>query len=321
VSVPAGQFAVGRFDAGDGPFPGLVLPGDLVLDLRALEPSLDSLGTIFETWDESLETLTRIAAEPPSGGRPLGELHALAPVEPSAQILQSGANYRKHVVELAVDARIGDRPDMTLDELREETARMMDERAATGEPYVFLGSQAALCGAYDDVHLPARGEQHDWELELALVIGRAGRHVREADALEHVAGYTICNDLTTRDLVRRLDMPVIGSDWVRSKNAPTFLPTGPYLVPARFVPDPNDLRITLRLNGDVMQDESTADMMFRVPRLIAYASSLVQLRPGDLLLTGDVMDCEITGLGAQRTRCRPEPQSVGAATGSEEARA
>ena len=322
MALPDGQFALGRFDAGRGPFPGLVLAGDRVVDLSATTPSFASLGAILETWDDSLDAIAALASEPTSDTLATASLRVLAPIEPSAQILQSGANYRKHVVELAVDARIGERPDMTLDELRAETERMMDERAATGEPYVFLGSQAAVCGAYDDVLLPDRGEQHDWELELALVIGRPSRNVSEADALDHVAGYTICNDITTRDLVRRLDMPVIGSDWVRSKNAPTFLPTGPYLVPARFVADPNDLRITLRLNGDVMQDESTADMMFKVPRLVAYASSVAQLRPGDLLLTGspagngthygrflrdgDVMDCEITGLGHQRNRCRPE---------------
>jgi 2,4-diketo-3-deoxy-L-fuconate hydrolase len=331
VALPDGQFAVGRFDAGHGPFAGLVLPEDLVLDLSATDPSFSSLAAIWETWDESLDAIAALASEPPPEARPMAALRVLAPIEPTAQILQSGANYRKHVVELAVDAKIGERPDMSVEELRAETERMMDERAATGEPYVFLGSQAAVCGPYDDVRL------HDWELELALVIGRAARNVSEADALDHVAGYTICNDVTTRDLVRRLDMPVIGSDWVRSKNAPTFLPTGPYLVPARFVADPNDLRITLRLNGDVMQDESTADMMFRVPRLIAYASSVVQLRPGDLLLTGspagngthygrflrdgDVMESEITGLGTQRNRCRPVASGAGALVGTAEASA
>jgi 2,4-diketo-3-deoxy-L-fuconate hydrolase len=166
--------------------------------------------------------------------------------------------------------------------------------------------------------LPRRGERHDWELELAAVIGRRARYVTEEDALDHVAGYTIANDLTTRDLVHRPDLAAIGSDWVRGKNAPTFLPTGPWIVPAQFVDDPMDLRITLRLNGETMQDESTGDMIFGVARLVSYASSLVELRPGDLLLTGspagngthydrflrtgDVIDAEITGLGRQRNR-------------------
>jgi 2-keto-4-pentenoate hydratase/2-oxohepta-3-ene-1,7-dioic acid hydratase in catechol pathway len=197
---------------------------------------------------------------------------------------------------------------------------MMDERVAHGEPYIFLGAVSALAGAYDDVVLPPRGEEHDWELELAAVIGRGGRDIAREDALDHVAGYTICNDLTTRDLVHRPDLAAIGSDWVRGKNSPTFLPTGPWLVPSRFVGDPMSLRIRLELNGAVMQDESTADMIFDVARLVSYASERVELLPGDLLLTGspagngtrwnrflrdgDVMEGTITGLGTQRNRCR-----------------
>jgi len=197
--------------------------------------------------------------------------------------------------------------------------RIMTARAAGGEPYLFLGAVTALSGAYDDIVLPPEGEQHDWELELAVVIGHGGRRIPVERALEHVAGYTISNDLTTRDRLYRPDLGPIGTDWVRSKNSPTFLPTGPYVVPAEFVPDPMDLQITLRLNGDVMQDESTADMIFDVARLISYASDRVTLLPGDLLLTGspagnashwrrflkegDVIDASITALGAQRNRC------------------
>jgi 2-keto-4-pentenoate hydratase/2-oxohepta-3-ene-1,7-dioic acid hydratase in catechol pathway len=129
----------------------------------------------------------------------------------------------------------------------------------------------------------------------------------------------VCNDLTTRDLVYRPDLPAIGTDWLRAKNAPTFLPTGPFLVPAAFVADPMDLRITLRLNGQVMQDETTADMIFGVDRLIEHVSRVTEMRPGDMLLTGspagngsqwnrflgpgDLMEAEISGLGTQRNRC------------------
>jgi 2-keto-4-pentenoate hydratase/2-oxohepta-3-ene-1,7-dioic acid hydratase in catechol pathway len=199
---------------------------------------------------------------------------------------------------------------------------MMAERIANGTPYVFLGAPSAICGPYDDVLLPPASAEHDWELELAAVIGRGGRNVPEERALDHVAAYTICNDLTSRDLVHRPDLGPIGSDWLRSKNSPTFLPTGPWLVPAGLVPDPQALQITLRLNGEVMQDESTADMIFGVARLVSYVSETVGLYPGDLLLTGspsgngthygrflqdgDVMEGEITGLGVQRNRCREE---------------
>jgi 2-keto-4-pentenoate hydratase/2-oxohepta-3-ene-1,7-dioic acid hydratase in catechol pathway len=307
-------FALGTFADGGRTFPGLVLDEERVADLSA---SFGSVREILERWDENLPRLDALAG----GGPPAVELTALRvlpPFEPG-QILQSGANYGKHVIELAVDQRIGPEPGMTVEEIRSHATRMMEERGR-GDPYLFLGAHSAICGAYDDVVLPARGEQHDWELELAAVIGRPGRDVAAEDALDHVAGYTICNDLTTRDLVFRPDLKAIGTDWVRSKNAPTFLPLGPWIVPAAFVPDPMDLRIRLSLNGDVMQDESTADMIFDVARLVSYASSTVGLRAGDLLLTGspagngthygrfladgDLIEAEISGLGRQRNRCR-----------------
>jgi 2-keto-4-pentenoate hydratase/2-oxohepta-3-ene-1,7-dioic acid hydratase in catechol pathway len=137
-----------------------------------------------------------------------------------------------------------------------------------------------------------------------------------------VAGYTICNDVSARDKLVRPDVRVLGLDWLAGKNAPTFLPTGPLLVPAAHAGDPLDLRITLRVNGTTYQDESTADMLFDVAALIAHISDVAELRPGDLVLTGspagngashgvflkpgDVMEGEITGLGVQRNRCVAE---------------
>jgi 2-keto-4-pentenoate hydratase/2-oxohepta-3-ene-1,7-dioic acid hydratase in catechol pathway len=321
VTVAAGWFALGTFASGERAFPGLVLPEDRVVELAEHE----SVRAILAAWDE---TYPRLAAhaEQAGDGVPLDSLRVLPPVEPT-QILQSGANYYKHVLDLA--AAEGARGDLSADEVREQARRVMDERVRTGQPYLFLGTPTSMCGAYDDVVLPADGEQHDWELELAVVIGRSGRHVPAERALELVAGYTICNDLTTRDRVYRPELGPIGTDWVSAKSDPTFLPTGPFLVPAELVGDAGDLRITLRLNGDVMQDESTADMIFDVPRLVSYASSKVQLRPGDLILTGspagngahwgrfladgDVLEGEITGLGVQRNRCRAETVPADAA--------
>ncbi|GAA2130951.1 fumarylacetoacetate hydrolase family protein [Actinomadura napierensis] len=118
----------------------------------------------------------------------------------------------------------------------------------------------AICGPYDDVVLPYDGEKPDWELEPAAVIGRPARRISPDRALDAVAGWVIVNDLTLRERIFRGDMPELGADWLAAKNAPTFLPAGPVLVPRRAVPDPSDLRITLRLNGEVMQDESTKDM-------------------------------------------------------------
>jgi 2-keto-4-pentenoate hydratase/2-oxohepta-3-ene-1,7-dioic acid hydratase in catechol pathway len=262
----AGPFALGTFALtihGDRPFPGLVV-GDRVRDLSGLVPSISALLT---DWYTALERLARLTAQ---ADIPLAELDIRPPVEPG-QILQSGANYRKHVVDL-VAAEKESVHGATPEQARADAERMMDRRIREGVPYLFLGSPRALCGPYDDIVLPAEGEQHDWELELALVIGRAGKNIPAARAYEHVAGYTICNDLSTRDRLYRPDLKAIGTDWFTAKNADTFLPTGPFLVPAAFAGDPTDLRITLRHNGILRQDESTKDMIFDIPALIAYAS-------------------------------------------------
>jgi 2-keto-4-pentenoate hydratase/2-oxohepta-3-ene-1,7-dioic acid hydratase in catechol pathway len=296
----------------------MLVEGESVVDLSAL--GVESVAALLADWDASVGRLERVASEGSVEPTPLADLRVLAPYLPP-QILQWGANSRTHVIDLAVDREIGLRPGMSRDELRAEAEAMMDARIAGGEPYVFLGALSALAGPFDDVVLPPEGD-HDWELELAAVIGRGGRHVPVETALEHVAGYTICNDLTTRDLVQRVDLPAIGSDWLRSKNSPTFLPTGPWIVPTAFVADPSDLRITLKLNGEAMQDESTRDMIFGVARLVSYVSHWVGLRAGDLLLTGspagngshygrylrdgDVLEGSINGLGEQRNRCVEE---------------
>jgi len=152
-----------------------------------------------------------------------------------------------------------------------------------------------------------------------VVIGKGGRHIPRTDAFAHVAGYMVANDVTARDWVFRHDMKVLGTDWITGKGAPGFLPTGPFLVPRDAVRDPADLRITLKLNGEVMQDESTSDMIFDISRQIEYISQYMQLLPGDVICTGspagngahhnrylrdgDLITGEITGLGMQRQRC------------------
>jgi 2-keto-4-pentenoate hydratase/2-oxohepta-3-ene-1,7-dioic acid hydratase in catechol pathway len=250
-----------------------------------------------------------------------------APVQPR-QIFQAGANYRQHVIDLEVAHRGPDDP-RSPEQARAEIAALMDRRAREDQPYVFIGLPSSITGPYDEVALPAWAAKPDWELELAVVIGRRAHRVAAENALDRVAGYTIANDLTDRASVFRPDMPAIGTDWLRSKNAPGFTPLGPYLVPAEFVGDPGDLQVTLTLNGQTMQDESTKDMLFGVARLISYISQYAVLWPGDLVLTGspagnglhwgrllrdgDVMEGTITGLGGQRTRCvapRPEQGSA-----------
>lgn len=321
LAQPAGRFALGTFSAQDGgPFPGL-LARDRVLDLsRALDWAPSGVRAVVERWEETLPVLHALADDDALGWRPLEDLRVHAPIEPR-QIFQSGANYRQHVIDLEVAHRSPDDP-RTVEEARAEIAAIMDRRAAEDLPYVFIGLPSTIAGPYDDVVLPAWAKKPDWELELAAVIAKPAYRVCVEEALEYVAGYTIANDLTDRATVFRRDMPAIGTDWLRSKNAPGFTPLGPWLVPAESITDPGDLRVTLKLNGQTMQDESTKDMLFGVARLVSYASRTARLLPGDLVLTGspagngihwgrllrdgDVMEGSITGLGVQRTRCVAE---------------
>ena len=324
TSAPfAGPFAIGTLSAPGGvAFPGLVVPDGRVLDLRTAldEPALTVL-ELLERWDGELRRLHVLAGEPAGEWLPLEGLRVHAPVEPR-QIFQSGANYRQHVIDLEVAHRAASDDPRGVEEVRAEIAAIMDKRAAEDLPYVFIGLPTTVSGPYDDVVLPAWARKPDWELELAAVISRPAYRVTPEEALEHVAGYTIANDLTDRATVFRRDMPAIGSDWLRCKNAPGFTPLGPWIVPAGSVTDPSDLRVTLKLNGEIMQDESTKDMIFGVARIVSYISQTSRLLPGDLVLTGspagngmhwgrllrdgDVMEGSVTGLGAQRTRCVAE---------------
>lgn len=309
---PSAPFALARFRDGDSVALGVVA-ADRIRAVSADELGATDLNAFLAApdWD-------RIAAltDGADGWMSLADVTLTAPVQPR-QVLQAGANYRQHVIEL-VAAGLTNNSDRTPEEAREFAAKMMDDRAANGDPYFFIGLPACVVGDDVTLTLPAYSEVHDWELELAVVIGREAFQVSRADALDHVAGYTIVNDITTRDLVFRKDMKEIGTDWYRAKNAPGFLPTGPFLVPAPFV-DSGNVTLRLELNGQLMQDGNSSDLLFDVAALISGASQTMPLLPGDILLTGspagngqhwkrflqdgDVMAGSISGLGTQTVRC------------------
>ena len=198
-----------------------------------------------------------------------------------------GLNYAKHAVESGMDI--------------------------PKEPILFSKASSALSGPFDPVLIPRNSTKTDWEVELGVVIGKTASYVSEKNALSYVAGYCTINDVSERAFqIER------GGQWIKGKSAPTFGPVGPYLVTADEIADPQDLSLSLRLNGDVMQNSSTSDMVFSVAEIISHMSQFMELRPGDIIATGtpegvgmglkpqrflkagDVMELEVEGLGTQR---------------------
>jgi len=240
------------------------------------------------------------------------------------QVFCIGANYKKHVVGLIMgdpSMRTSEHDNVDPAELKARVEAMMDARAKA-PPFAFLKLPASVIGPRDEVILPYDVEKPDWELELGVVVGRRAHRVSEAEAMEHVAGFAVVNDVTARELIFRRDGSAIGADWLSGKSFPTFLPFGPMIVPRECIADPYDLAMKLSVNGKVYQDETTADMMASIERQIAYLSSRVVLEPGDLICTGspygngsafgvflkpgDVMEATIAGLGKQRNVCVAE---------------
>ncbi|MGS4943996.1 fumarylacetoacetate hydrolase family protein [Meridianimarinicoccus sp. RP-17] len=181
------------------------------------------------------------------------------------------------------------------------------------EPILFMKAASSLCGPNDPTPLPPGSEKLDWEVELAIVIGTTARNVTEADALAHVAGYAVCNDVSERGW----QLGGTGQ-WVKGKSFDNFAPLGPWLVTRDDVPDPQDLSLWLDVNGVRAQTGSTAKMIFGAAHLVSYVSRFMTLHPGDVITTGtppgvgmgmkpprylkvgDVVDLGIDGLGAQR---------------------
>ncbi|AFD06712.1 fumarylacetoacetate hydrolase family protein [Solitalea canadensis] len=186
------------------------------------------------------------------------------------------------------------------------------------EPVIFMKSTTALCGPFDDIMLPENSVKTDWEVELAVVIGKKARYVAEADAMEFVAGYCLHNDVSEREFqIER------GGTWDKGKGCDTFAPLGPWLVTKDEVKDANALRLWLTVNGKKMQDGTTANFIFDIPFLISYVSRFMTLLPGDVISTGtpagvglgfnppiylnagDVVELGIDGLGVSKQTVVP----------------
>ncbi|WP_149141863.1 fumarylacetoacetate hydrolase family protein [Gemmobacter caeruleus] len=187
------------------------------------------------------------------------------------------------------------------------------------EPVIFAKYTSAICGPDDPILIPRGSEKTDWEVELGFVIGKPAKYVTEAEALNHVAGYCVINDVSERAYqIER------AGQWSKGKSSDNFGPTGPWLVTPDEVANPNDLHMWLKVNGQTMQDGSTATMVYQVPFLISYLSQFFTLHPGDIISTGtppgvglgmkpprylkagDVVELGIEGLGSQRQVCESD---------------
>ncbi|WP_112312594.1 fumarylacetoacetate hydrolase family protein [Pseudogemmobacter bohemicus] len=191
--------------------------------------------------------------------------------------------------------------------------------AVPPEPVIFAKYTSAICGPDDPILIPRGSEKTDWEVELAVVIGKRAKYVSEADAMEHVAGYCVCNDVSERAYqIER------SGQWSKGKSSDNFGPIGPWLVTRDEVKDHDNLHMWLKVNGETMQDGSSSTMVYKIPFLVSYLSQFFTLHPGDVISTGtppgvglgmkpprylkagDVVELGIEGLGTQRQVCEDD---------------
>jgi 2-keto-4-pentenoate hydratase/2-oxohepta-3-ene-1,7-dioic acid hydratase in catechol pathway len=325
--------------AGSPPFVVMVLGGKAVAlqavyrrlrDAGALKRAFgttDSILGLLQDWEPNLDGLVEIAEWVRREGlddRHLAHavsdfttLRALPPILRPSKMLYAAANYREHVAEMRASNFTGGAFDKQKD---------FGGEKAKARPYSFLKAPSCLVGANDDIVLPRMFDRIDWEIELALAIGRPGKHIPAARAMDHVAGFMTTNDISCRSLTYREDRPTTRSDWLGGKSHDTFAPTGPYFVPRLFVKDHMNLRLTLKLNGETMQDSVTGQMIFSPEEQIEYCSHMLTLEPGDMFATGtpsgvgqgrglflkagDVIESTIEGIGAQRNRVVAEEGNI-----------
>lgn len=219
---------------------------------------LESIGEVIDLsscYKTTLQVIQGYDATPSDTARfPLSEVRLHAPINNPPRIFCIGLNYRDHAIESRLEI-----PKF---------------------PVVFFKMTPSIIGPEETIVLPQETTEPDYEAEMAVVIGKGGYRIPAEAAMEHVYGYTILNDVSARDV------QFSTSQWSLSKSLPTFCPIGPSIVTKDEIPDPHKLRIQLEINGERLQDSNTSELIFRVPELIAYISSLTPLLPGDVISTG-----------------------------------
>lgn len=271
-----------RFGAPGAEKPGLILDDGTRIDASAFGEDYDE--RFFAA--DGLQRLQAWASANAASAPHVPENTRLGPplFRPS-KLICIGLNYRKHAEE--------------------------SNMAIPSEPVIFFKATSSICGPNDDLILPRGGDKTDWEVELAVVIGKRASYVSREQAMQHVAGYLLHNDYSERAF--QLER---GGQWVKGKSCDTFAPLGPFLATRDEVADPHNLRLWLKVNGEMQQDGNTSDFVFDVPEVVSYVSQFMSLLPGDVISTGtpagvgfgqqppvylkagDVVELGIDGLGA-----------------------
>lgn len=273
-----------RFGAEGSEQPGVQLEDGTIIDVSAFGTDYneaffgnDGIGKL-RTWLEENQDSCPIVGDDVRLGVPL--------TRPS-KIVCVGLNYAQHAAEAGMDI--------------------------PKEPVLFFKSTTALVGPNDDVIIPKNSEKSDWEVELAIVIGKKASYVEEADAIDHIAGYVLHNDVSERAFQIEKS-----GQWCKGKGCDTFAPVGPFIATTDEIKDPNNLNLWLKINGEMMQNSSTSDFIFNVQHVVSHISQFMTLLPGDIISTGtpfgvglgltpptylkpgDVMELGIEGLGVSK---------------------
>ncbi|MFT4566815.1 MAG: 2-keto-4-pentenoate hydratase/2-oxohepta-3-ene-1,7-dioic acid hydratase in catechol pathway [Saprospiraceae bacterium] len=269
--------------------PGVQLIGGTRIDVSAFGEDYNE--TFFETNGiERLETWLQANKD----NCPLIDqnIRLAPPIARPSKIVCVGLNYAKHAAESGM--------------------------AVPKEPVLFFKATSSIIGPNDPVMLPRDSEKSDWEVELALVIGKKASYVEESEAMDYVAGYMLHNDISERGFQLERE-----GQWVKGKSCDTFAPIGPFLATKDEFEDPHNLRLWLKLNDEMLQDSNTSDFIFNIPTVVSYISNFMTLLPGDIISTGtpfgvglgfnppkylkagDVMELGIDGLGSSRQEVIP----------------
>jgi len=277
-----------RFGLANKEKPGIELSDGTRIDVSAFGEDYNE----FFFGSNGIKRLTQWLSANKSNCPIIGEEIRLGPpIDRPSKIVCVGLNYAKHAKESGMEVPT--------------------------EPVLFFKASSAIVGPNDDVILPKKSEKSDWEVELAIIIGDKASYVNESEAMDHVAGYVIHNDISEREY--QLER---SGQWVKGKSCDTFAPMGPFMVTTDEIDDPHNLRLWLKLNGETMQDSNTSDLIFGIPKLVSYISTYMTLLPGDVISTGtpfgvglgldpqkylkdgDVMELGIDGLGISKQYVR-----------------